>query len=148
MTGDQIITICAKMLVQRGQLKNNLVISTIMSNVGLRSALETLGLQQISTPVGDRHVMEEMKSRNAILGGEDSGHIIFLNHHTTGDGVLSALQLLAAIITLGQPLSELARLMTVFPQRLLNVRHGAQATAELDGNPHHSRNLSHDTKIR
>ncbi len=121
LTGDQILTICAKMLKKRGKLKNNLVVSTVMSNMGLGFALKGFGIEQVSAQVGDRYVMEEMRARNANLGGEDSGHIIFLDHHTTGDGLISALQVLSAIKTFKQPLSELSALMTLFPQSLVNV---------------------------
>jgi phosphoglucosamine mutase len=121
LTGDQILVICAKMLKEIGGLESSLVVSTVMSNIGFRIALERLGIEQVSTQVGDRFVMEEMRARNAILGGEDSGHIIFLRHHTTGDGLLSALQLLFAMRLFGDSLSKLAALMTVFPQALINV---------------------------
>ena len=122
LTGDQILVVCAKMLKDQGGLKNNLVVSTVMSNIGLSIALERLGIEQVSTRVGDRHVMEEMRARHAALGGEESGHIIFRDHHTTGDGLVSALQLLAAIKLSGRPLSELSGLMTIFPQTLINIR--------------------------
>jgi phosphoglucosamine mutase len=89
--------------------------------VGFRVALQDLGIRHISSKVGDRHVLEEMRRAGSILGGEESGHIIFLRHHTTGDGLLSALQLLSAMKTSGQPLSQLSSLMTVFPQVLINV---------------------------
>ncbi len=121
LTGDQVLTICAKMLKNKGQLKNNLVVSTVMSNMGFRFALKDLGIEHASSPVGDRYVMEKMRAKGAVLGGEDSGHIIFFDHHTTGDGLISALQLLAAIKVFDQPLSGLATLMTVFPQTLINV---------------------------
>ena len=121
LTGDQILIICARMLKDRGELKNNLVVSTVMSNMGFSMALKKLGIGYISSNVGDRYVMEEMRAGKAILGGEDSGHIIFLQHHTTGDGLLSALQLLSAMKTSGQPLSDLSTLMTFFPQSLINV---------------------------
>jgi phosphoglucosamine mutase len=120
-TGDQLLAICAGMLKGQDGLKNNLVVSTIMSNMGLGFALKEMGIQLATAGVGDRHVMEAMKKRGAILGGEESGHIIFLNHHTTGDGILSALQLLSAMQWFDKPLSELGRMMTVFPQALLNV---------------------------
>jgi len=103
------------------ELVNNLVVSTIMSNMGLGFALKEMGIQLATTGVGDRHVMEAMKERGAILGGEESGHIIFLNHHTTGDGILSALQLLSAMQWFDKPLSELGGMVTVFPQALLSV---------------------------
>ena len=121
LTGDQVLIICTKTLRDRGQLKSNLVVSTVMSNMGLRVALKDLGVEHLSTKVGDRHVLEEMRTRNAILGGEESGHIIFLQYHTTGDGLLSALQLVSAMQTSGRPLSSLSSLMTLFPQVLINV---------------------------
>ncbi|MFC1866712.1 phosphoglucosamine mutase [Thermodesulfobacteriota bacterium] len=121
LTGDQILMICAKMLLERGDLKNNILVSTVMSNMGLGAALRDLGVKHVITPVGDRHVVEEMRKQGGILGGEDSGHIVFLDHHTTGDGILSALQLLCAISMLGQPLSGLSGLMTIYPQTLINV---------------------------
>jgi phosphoglucosamine mutase len=121
LTGDQIIAICAKMMKEEGSLTNNLVIDTVMSNIGLGIALKGLGIEKATAPVGDRYVLEMMREKGASLGGEDSGHIIFLNHHTTGDGILSALQVLAAMKREGKPLSELARLMDVFPQKLINV---------------------------
>ncbi|MBW2119045.1 MAG: phosphoglucosamine mutase [Deltaproteobacteria bacterium] len=121
LTGDQVLIICAKMLKDKGLLKNKLVVSTVMSNMGLQFALNNLGIEHSSSPVGDRYVMEKMRAKGAVLGGEDSGHIIFLDHHTTGDGLISALQLLTAIKFFEQPLSGLATLMTIFPQTLINV---------------------------
>jgi phosphoglucosamine mutase len=121
LKGDQILAICAKMLKEKGTLKNDLVVSTVMSNMGLTVALDGFGVDQEVTPVGDRHVVEAMRSQGAVLGGEDSGHVIFLEHHTTGDGILSALQLLSSMTYFREPLSKLAGLMTVFPQILMNV---------------------------
>ena len=121
LTGDQVLLICAKTLKDRGELKNNLVVSTVMSNMGFRVALQDLGIGHNASRVGDRYVLEEMRSKGSILGGEESGHIIFFQHHTTGDGLLSALQLLSAMKTSGQSLSLLSTLMTVFPQVLINV---------------------------
>jgi phosphoglucosamine mutase len=121
LTGDQILAICGKSLRETGELKNNIIVSTLMSNIGFRMALKRLGIEQVSTQVGDRYVMEAMRARNATLGGEDSGHIIFLQHHTTGDGLLSAIRLLYAMRLFEQPLSKLSTLMTVFPQVLVNV---------------------------
>jgi phosphoglucosamine mutase len=92
-----------------------------MSNIGLGVALQREGIQHLMSDVGDRYVMEQMIANNAVLGGEDSGHIIFLDHHTTGDGMLAALQLLQVILDAGKPLSEIAEVMTVFPQKLVNV---------------------------
>ncbi len=121
LTGDQVIAICARMMKEEGTLTNNLVIDTVMSNIGLGLALRELGIEKATAPVGDRYVLEMMKEKGASIGGEDSGHIIFLNHHTTGDGLLSALQVLAAMKREGKPLSELAGIMKVFPQKLINV---------------------------
>ena len=121
LRGDQILTVCAKMLKEKGALKNDRVVSTVMSNMGLTVALKGFGVDQIVTQVGDRHVMETMLAQGAVLGGEDSGHIIFLDYHTTGDGILSALQLLSAMTYFRETLSTLAGLMTVFPQILVNV---------------------------
>ncbi len=121
LRGDKILIICAKMLKEQGALKNNVVVSTVMSNMGLGKALKTLGIKRIVAPVGDRYVMEEMRAHKADLGGEESGHTIFFNHHTTGDGLLSALHLVSAMKTFKQPLSELSKLMSLFPQILINV---------------------------
>jgi len=121
LTGDQILAICARDLKQRGLLKNNLLVTTVMSNLGLGIALKKMGIEHVTTMVGDRYVMEEMISRGAVIGGEDSGHMIFLDHHTTGDGILSALVLLEAIKNASRPLSELASVMDIFPQVLLGV---------------------------
>jgi phosphoglucosamine mutase len=120
-TGDQILAVCANMLKLKNKLKNNLVISTIMSNMGLKVALKDLGIEHIMTNVGDRYVMERMISSGSVLGGEDSGHTIFLDHQTTGDGILTALKLIESIKFASKPLSELKRVMTVFPQSLINV---------------------------
>ncbi|MGA3282529.1 MAG: phosphoglucosamine mutase [Smithella sp.] len=121
LTGDRILAICSAILKKEGQLKNNLVIRTVMSNLGLTVAFQKLGIDSVFAPVGDRFVLEEMLARGAVIGGEDSGHLIFLKHHTTGDGLITALQILAAIKKEGRPLSELARIMSVFPQMLINI---------------------------
>ena len=121
LTGDQILAVCAKFLKQKGLLKGNRVVSTIMSNMGLGVALKDMGIQHIMAKVGDRHVMEKMIAYGAILGGEDSGHMIFLDHHTTGDGMLTALRLMEVMNEESKPLSELKKIMTVFPQILINV---------------------------
>jgi len=121
LTGDQILAVCANMLKLSSKLNNNLVISTIMSNMGLKVALKDMGIEHIITNVGDRYVMEQMVSSGSVLGGEDSGHTIFLNHHTTGDGILSALKLIESMKFESKPLSEIKRVMTVFPQSLINV---------------------------
>lgn len=122
LTGDQILAICAAALKKAGRLANNLVIRTVMSNCGMGVALRSLGIESILTDVGDRAVLRAMQSRGAVIGGEDSGHLIFLQHHHTGDGILSALQLLAVMESEGKSLSELAKIMTIFPQALINVK--------------------------
>lgn len=121
ISGDRILAICARDLKQKGRLRNNLVISTVMSNLGLRIALTEMGIDHVMSQVGDRYVLEHMKSFGAVIGGEDSGHMIFLDTHTTGDGIFTALRLLEAMRTASKPLSELARIMQVFPQVLINV---------------------------
>ncbi len=121
ITGDQILIICAQMLKQQGKLANDLLVSTVMSNLGLTLACKKLGFKNHAAKVGDRYVLEDMQRLGAVLGGEDSGHIIFLNHHTTGDGIVTALQLISAMLRSGKPISELARAMDVLPQKLINV---------------------------
>ncbi|MFW6011157.1 MAG: phosphoglucosamine mutase [Desulfosalsimonas sp.] len=122
VTGDHILAICAMHLKQAGMLKNNLVVSTVMSNLGLINALKQMDIRHIVTDVGDRYVLDEMRKNGAVLGGEDSGHMIFLDHHTSGDGIMTALRLLEAILTSGEPLSSLRRIITAHPQVLKNVR--------------------------
>lgn len=121
ITGDQILIICGKMLKEKGRLKNDLIVSTVMSNLGLTVACRKYGFRQHASKVGDRYVLEDMLRLGSILGGEESGHVIFLDHHTTGDGILTAIQLIAAMLESGKPLSELAQLMDVFPQKLINI---------------------------
>jgi phosphoglucosamine mutase len=121
LTGGQILVICAKVMKEEGRLANNRVISTVMSNIGLGLALRKLGIDLVTTQVGDRYVLREMLARGASIGGEDSGHMLFLDHHNAGDGIITAIKLVSAMKKTGKPLSELARLMKVFPQRLINV---------------------------
>ncbi len=121
ITGDQILIICSKMLKEQGKLKNDLLVSTIMSNLGLSIACKKYGFKHHASKVGDRYVLEDMHRLGSVIGGEDSGHMIFLDHHTTGDGILTAMQLIAAMVREGKPLSELATLMDVYPQKLINV---------------------------
>jgi phosphoglucosamine mutase len=121
LSGDHILAICARDLKQRGRLKNNLVVSTVMSNLGLGVALKKLQINHEAAPVGDRYVMEKMIACGAVLGGEDSGHMIFGDYHTTGDGVLTALKLIEAMQAEGKPLSEMSNVMTLCPQVLVNV---------------------------
>jgi phosphoglucosamine mutase len=121
LSGDQILTICAHHMKKKGLLTGNQVVSTVMSNMGFKQALAKLKIDHEETKVGDRHVMEKMRATGAVLGGEDSGHLIFLNHHSTGDGLLAALRLLSALAEDNRPLSKLSQLMKVFPQVLINV---------------------------
>ncbi|WP_047986578.1 phosphoglucosamine mutase [Ornithinibacillus californiensis] len=120
--GDQIMYICGKYMNDKGFLRQNTIVSTVMSNIGFYKALEEHGMRSEKTAVGDRYVMEEMRKSGYNLGGEQSGHIIFLDYSTTGDGLLSAIQLVNVMKETGKPLSELASEMTVFPQVLKNVR--------------------------
>jgi phosphoglucosamine mutase len=121
VSGDRILAICAKTLKEKGLLKNNVVVSTIMSNLGLQIVLKKLGIQHVITNVGDRHVLEQMIAHQAVIGGEDSGHMIFLDHHTTGDGILAAIKLIETMQAESKTLSELGQIMTLFPQVLMNV---------------------------
>jgi phosphoglucosamine mutase len=131
--GDQIMAICAEGMKKEGTLTKNLVVSTVMSNIGLGIALKQLGIHHVTTKVGDRYVLKEMQAKGASIGGEQSGHVIFLQHHTTGDGITAALQLLAVMKKEQKPLSELAKVMTVFPQKLINV--GVKTRPELSTIP-------------
>jgi phosphoglucosamine mutase len=121
LTGDHVLAICAKMYKDLGLLKNNLVVATVMSNFGFFAAMKKLGIQEGVSRVGDRYVLEMLQEKGGVLGGEESGHVIFLNHHTTGDGIISALQLLWAMKRSGRPLSKLAGTMTLSPQKIINV---------------------------
>lgn len=120
--GDQIMYICGKFMKERGQLKQGTVVSTVMSNLGFYKGLEEHGIQSVQTAVGDRYVVEEMKKTGYNLGGEQSGHIIFLDYNTTGDGLLTGLQLANIMKVTGKPLSELAGEMKKYPQVLVNIR--------------------------
>jgi phosphoglucosamine mutase len=130
LSGDQIMAICAMDLQKKGKLKNNCVVTTVMSNIGFHQALKRLGIRTVATSVGDRFVMQKMQEEGAILGGEDSGHIIFNDMHTTGDGILAGLRLILAMKNAGRPLSEISSVMTVFPQTLVNVKVKAKPPLE------------------
>jgi phosphoglucosamine mutase len=121
LSGDQILAACAWWMKEQGRLAGNTVVSTVMSNLGLKKALMSMGARHIETAVGDRRVLEGIQKSGAVLGGEDSGHFIFLEYHSTGDGVLSAIQLMRTMAETGKPLAELARIMEVYPQTLVNV---------------------------
>ncbi|SFJ74069.1 phosphoglucosamine mutase [Thermoflavimicrobium dichotomicum] len=120
--GDQIMCICAEFLKEVGELKGNTVVTTVMSNIGFFKAMESFGIATERTKVGDRYVMEKMREGGYNLGGEQSGHIIFLDHNTTGDGMLTAVQLLRVMKERGQTLYDLSKKMTKYPQLLVNVR--------------------------
>ena len=120
--GDQIMAICGIDMIKAGTLAHKTVVATVMSNMGLDIALRRAGGQVVKTAVGDRYVVEEMLRGGYNLGGEQSGHMIFLDHNTTGDGTLTALQVLAIMQRTGKTLSELAQVMIALPQVLLNVR--------------------------
>ncbi len=121
LTGDCIIAVCARFMKETGTLRSSKVVSTVMSNVGLTLALKRMGLEHVVTDVGDRNVVEMMAGCNASLGGEDSGHIVFSDYQTTGDGILTALMLCRIMQQTGEPLSALAGCIEMFPQVLINV---------------------------
>ncbi|WP_456431842.1 phosphoglucosamine mutase [Thermosulfuriphilus sp.] len=120
--GDHIMAICAQAMARAGRLQKNTVVATIMSNMGLEVCLKKMGLRLLRTKVGDRYVVEAMREGGYNLGGEQSGHLIFLDYMTTGDGTLAALMLLAVMLKEGKSLSELAQIMETYPQVLINVR--------------------------
>ncbi len=120
--GDHLMAICAKDLLSRRKLKKKTLVATVMSNMGLAQAMEKMGGKMVRTAVGDRYVVERMRSDGCSFGGEQSGHLVFLEHITTGDGILAGLQLLAIMKKQKKPLSELAKIMESFPQVLKNVR--------------------------
>lgn len=135
--GDKIMAICGLHLKNKDQLKDNTIVSTVMSNIGFDISLKENNLNTIKTSVGDRYVLEEMKKNNYSLGGEQSGHIIFLEHNTTGDGLLSGIQLINAMIHEDKKLSELASIMTKYPQVLINAK----------VNNENKHNFKHDEEI-
>lgn len=120
--GDQIMAICALNLMEQGKLKDNTLVATVMSNLGLFLMAKEKGLKIKQTKVGDRYVLEEMRENAYIIGGEQSGHIIFLEHNTTGDGMITALQLLSILKKSGKKVSELASVMQRLPQVLVNAK--------------------------
>lgn len=124
LDGDQIMLLCAMHLKKQGRLRDNMIVSTVMSNIGFHKAAKENGMNVVTTGVGDRYVLERMRLDDFSLGGEQSGHVIFLDYNTTGDGLLTAVQTLAVMKETGKKLSELAALMTKYPQYLLNVKVG------------------------
>ena len=133
--GDQIMAIVGNYLKEKGQLKHNTIVATVMSNLGLFLMAEKEGITVEKTKVGDRYVLERMKEIGASIGGEQSGHVIFLDENTTGDGLLSALHLLQVVKESGKKLSELAHIMEVMPQALVNAAVPNQKKATFLENP-------------
>ncbi|BBD07002.1 phosphoglucosamine mutase [Desulfovibrio ferrophilus] len=121
LDGDQIMALCALDKIERGVLTNNLLVATVMSNMALEVFMRERGGTLMRTAVGDRYVVEAMRREGAVLGGEQSGHLIFMNHSTTGDGILAALQLMRVMVEQDKPLSDLAHLIEPYPQLLINV---------------------------
>jgi phosphoglucosamine mutase len=121
LDGDQIMAICAMDMMEKGRLPENRLVATVMSNMALEVFMKERGGSLLRTPVGDRHVVEAMRRTGAAMGGEQSGHLVFMEYGTTGDGLLAALQLLRIMREKNRPLSELAGLLTPFPQQLINV---------------------------
>jgi phosphoglucosamine mutase len=134
--GDHIMAICASDLISRRKLKKKTLVATVMSNMGLEKAMVKMGGKLVRTQVGDRYVVETMRAKGYNFGGEQSGHLVFLDHNTTGDGILAALQLLSIMIKKKKPLSKLATLMTTYPQVLENVRMSSKiAPDQIQGFP-------------
>lgn len=130
--GDKIMFILAKHLKEQGELKDNMVVSTVMSNIGFYKAIEENELQSVKTAVGDRYVVEEMRKNDYSLGGEQSGHIVLMNYATTGDGILTAVKLANIIKTSGKSLEELASEVNIYPQKLVNIKVVDKKTAMED----------------
>ncbi len=128
--GDHIMAICAAELLRRRKLKKKTLVATVMSNMGLEKAMSQMGGKMVRTKVGDRYVVETMRAKGYNFGGEQSGHLVFLDHNTTGDGILAGLQLLSIMIRKKQPLSQLATVMSTYPQVLENVRMSTKVLPE------------------
>ena len=124
--GDKIIAVCSKFMKENNKLKNNTAVVTVMSNMGFFKFCEKNGINCVKTKVGDRYVLEEMVKTGFVIGGEQSGHIIFLDYATTGDGQMSAIQGLNVLKHTGKKISELASEMQVYPQVLINVKVSAE----------------------
>ena len=122
LDGDQIMAVCADEMLTRGSLTGNTLVSTVMSNMALEVFMQERGGRLLRTKVGDRYVVEEMRKGGYLLGGEQSGHMVFMEHSTTGDGTLAALQLLRIMVGRQRSISEIAGLLTPYPQKLVNVR--------------------------
>ena len=132
MTGDHILYIYGLYMKERGKLLNNKVVTTVMSNFGLYKALDKVGIGYEKTKVGDKYVYENMVQTGNRLGGEQSGHIIFLKYETTGDGILTSLKMMEVLLAKGKPMSELAAPVVFYPQVLKNVRVKSKPDAQND----------------
>jgi phosphoglucosamine mutase len=130
--GDQILAVLALALRESGRLKHDTVVATVMSNLGFVNAMEAAGIHVDQTRVGDRYVLESMRNGGFFLGGEQSGHVVMMEHATTGDGVLTGLHLMSRMVTSGQTLAELASVMTRLPQVLVNVPGVDKSRADSD----------------
>lgn len=130
--GDYILSICGDAMNRAGKLAHSTIVTTVMANIGFFKGIKSVGLQAAKTAVGDRYVMEEMRRGGFNLGGEQSGHVIFLDYGTTGDGILTGVHLLQTLVQSGRKLSELKQIMRKFPQVLVNVR--VADKSKLDGN--------------
>ena len=128
--GDAVMALCATRMIAEGRLNQRTLVATVMSNLGLERAIKAAGGMVVRTAVGDRYVVEEMRRNGYNLGGEQSGHLVFLDHATTGDGIIAALRVLAVMVREGRPLSELAACMTRTPQVLVNVKVGRKRPLE------------------
>jgi phosphoglucosamine mutase len=120
--GDAVLLVTARSMMAQGRLCSDTVVSTVMSNLGLEKALAAGGIRMVRTPVGDKYVLEEMVRLDAALGGEQSGHVIFLQHATTGDGLLTALRMIEIVHQSGKTLDTLIEEIKTYPQKLVNIR--------------------------
>jgi len=130
LTGDHILAVCAKDLKVHCHLKNNVAVGTVMSNFGLHKTMRKLHIDLVCSSVGDRYVLEAMREKGGNLGAEPSGHMIFLDQQTTGDGIVAALQLLAVMRRTGKEMSVLASILQVSPQQLVNVEVASRPSLE------------------
>src|SRR5262249_21678447 len=128
--GDVVMALLATQLHDRGELRNGTLVATVMSNLGLHVAMRERDIRIVTTPVGDRYVVEEMLRGGYNLGGEQSGHVVFLDHNTTGDGLITGLAVLALVVETGRPLSALRQVMRRFPQVLENLRVSSKPDVE------------------
>ena len=132
ITGDHILFICGRHMKQTGELLGNTVVATVMSNLGLFRALDDLGIASAKTAVGDKYVYEYMTKNNCRLGGEQSGHIIFSKYASTGDGILTSLKVMEVMCAAKKTLHQLASDLTIYPQKLINVRVKDKKAAQAD----------------